>query len=143
MHTFLVLLTLTLVAPACAGLSLPSIFRDGMVLQTPENGGTKTLIFGYAAPGEEVEVNMTIPGRSLVTYQTYADAVSGKWSVAVAPSPADLTPDGVSFSIVSKSDLQPIVISNATFGEVILCNGQVRLLFCLSVSPLHDFLPIF
>lgn len=105
-----------------------------MVLQTPAEGGPDASVFGYALPGELVVVNQTIAG-SLTTYSAVSDS-AGRWRIVVAPSAADLTPRGVSFSIAAASDAAPLVIRNASYGEVILCNGQSNLV--LSVAGASD-----
>lgn len=102
------------------GIMIPAIFRDGMVLQTPAAS-----IFGYAILGEEVILNMSIPGYNNVTYHTTSNATTGKWSVYVSAPPDNPTPTGVVFSIKAASDTTPTTISDAAFGEVFFCNGQV------------------
>ena len=80
-------------------------------------------MFGYALPSESVAVNMTIAGV-LTQYHTVADG-DGKWRVVVAPSGTDLTPSGVGFTVAAASDVSPVTINNATFGEVFLCNASL------------------
>ena len=102
---------------------LPQIFRDGVVLQTPADGGAPARVFGYALPGEAVVVRMTILGH-VTRYDSTADATTGHFSVVVAPGGPDLAPRGVSFSVAAASDAVPTEFGNASFGDVILCNGQ-------------------
>jgi len=109
------LFTLALASRARA-VFLPQIFRDGVVLQTPADGGAPASIFGYALPHEAVAVNMTI-GGALTRYAATADA-AGKWSVVVAPAAgADPAPTGVAFSVAAASDAAPTLIRDAAFGE--------------------------
>jgi hypothetical protein len=112
---------------------LPQIFRDGVVLQTPADGGPPARIFGYANAAEAVAINMTISGV-LTQYNTVADAVTGKWSVTVIPSGTDLTPRDVSFSVAAESDITPTTFGNASFGEVILCNGQSNMVLSVAAA---------
>ena len=114
---------------------LPAIFKSGMVLQTPEDGGAPASLFGYARAGETVVVNMTIAARSAVTFRATGDALSGRWSVVVSPPAGSApAPDSVSFSIAASSDTSPTIISNASFGEVILCNGQSNLVLSVAAA---------
>lgn len=135
MHTLAALL---LLAPAlrATGVFLPAIFKDGMVLQTPaDGGGAVAVIFGFADPGEAVVVNMTLPGRTAPeTFSTLADSATGKWSVNVSPTSGDLEPSDVTFSIAAASDASPTLIVNASFGEVILCNGQSNMVMSVAAA---------
>ena len=135
MHTLAALLLLAPVLRA-AGVFLPAIFKDGMVLQTPaDGGGAVAAIFGFAHPGEAVVVNMTLPGRTAPeTFSTLADASTGKWSVNVSPTSGDLEPSDVTFSIAAASDASPTLIVNASFGEVILCNGQSNMVMSVAAA---------
>lgn len=126
------LAALAAASAAQAAVFLPAIFKDSMVLQTPADGGRPASIFGYAAPGESVVVNMTVPAQGMSSYRATADRTTGKWSVVVAPAGPDLAPSGVSFSIAAASDAAPTLIGNVSFGEVILCNGQSNMV--LSVA---------
>jgi hypothetical protein len=130
------LLFLALAASRAAGLLLPQIFGDNMVLQTPTDGGRPASIFGYAAPGDTVTVNMTIAG-ALTQYRATADAVTGRWSVVVAPRAGDdPAPSGVDFSVAASSEAgaPPATIRNASFGEVLLCNGQSNLVLSVAAA---------
>ena len=77
-------------------LLLPQIFGSNMVLQTAADGGPPASLFGYAAPGEEVSVNMTIAG-ALTQYRATADA-------AINPSLAVECP--CSFAMVARQPAQ-------------------------------------
>jgi sialate O-acetylesterase len=112
-----------------AAVFLPAIFRDGVVLQTPADGGGPARVFGYADPGEAVVVNQTVYGpdgtpTDFSTYSATGDATTGRWSVLVVPPADDLTPLNVSLSVAAASDASPVVISNATYGDVLICSGQ-------------------
>lgn len=112
---------------------MPQIFTDGLVLQTPDDGGAPASIFGYANPGEAVAVNMTI-GDALTRYTATADA-AGKWRVVVAPAAGDdPAPKGVAFSVAAASDTTPTLIRNASFGEVLLCNGQSNMVLSVAAA---------
>lgn len=139
----LALTSLALLVGGAEAVFMPAIFKDRMVLQTPADGGRPASIFGYANPSEMVAVNMTINtanGPSLTQYLATADSSTGKWSVVVAPTGDDLTPSNVTFAIQGASDVQPSFIYNATFGEVILCNGQSNMVLSgklIDVAVLH------
>jgi hypothetical protein len=127
------LLTLLALAGRARSIFMPQIFSDGVVLQTPADGGAPASLFGYANPGEAVAVNMTI-GASLTRYAATADA-AGKWRVVVAPAAGDdPAPKGVAFSVAAASDAAPTVIRNASFGEVLLCTGQSKLVLSVAAA---------
>lgn len=66
---------------------------------------------------------MTLSTGESEMFHTVADA-DGRWSVNVTPNEGSEESEGVTFSIAAESDASPTMIYNASFGEVILCNGQ-------------------
>lgn len=119
------------------GVMLPSIFRNQMVLQTPT-----AAVFGYAAPGESVVVNMSVPLHDITTYTAIADSATGRWSVAVTAPADDPIPSNITFSIAAASDSSsPTVITDAAFGDVFLCNGQSNMVLSVAAATTTDGRP--
>ena len=107
---------------AQAGVKLPSIFGDHMVLQR----GTPVPVWGSAGPGEQVTVAFAGQSKSV-----RADA-SGKWQVTLDPLPVsaqsgELTVHGPDSSLT---------LTDVLVGEVWLASGQSNMGFSLS-SDLH------
>jgi len=109
---FLSLSTLAglLAAAAVAEVRLPALFSDHAVLQQD----SEVAIWGWAAPGERVEVQPSWDGKA-VGAKTGAD---GKWSVRLrtpaAGGPFELTVRG----------RNEIKLSDVWTGEVWVCSGQ-------------------
>lgn len=91
-------------------LKLPSILGDHMVLQQNSTAN----IWGWAAPGEKVEVNTSWDGEK---YKAKADA-DGKWLVETRTAKA-----GGPYEISIKADVTQ-VLKNIMLGEVWVCSGQ-------------------
>ncbi|MBI2423483.1 MAG: sialate O-acetylesterase [Candidatus Hydrogenedentes bacterium] len=96
--------------PAFAGLALPSLFTDHMLLQMR----TPLLVWGTATPGETVEVALFDIKKS-----GKADA-SGTWSVTLPPLEARA--DAGTLTITSGQDTK--TIHDVLLGEVWVCSGQ-------------------
>ena len=126
------LLNVVLLTSTTCAVFLPAIFNDGMVLQTPADGGAPASLFGYADPDSLVAVNMTIATK-MYAYAARSGA-DGRWTVNVAPPSDNETPSGVTFSIAADGDTIPTIITNVTFGEVILCNGQSNLVMSMAAA---------
>src|SRR5579859_1770693 len=111
MRKTLLLLTLSFIAiPALlAELKLPAIVGDHMVLQQKQSN----LIWGWDTPGTKIAV--TFAGQS---YSGTA-AADGKWTVTLAPLPADAKPQSLTIEGTSKLEIQDVLI-----GEVWMCSGQ-------------------
>src|SRR5262245_44776108 len=109
-----------LLSPAArAEVKLPALFSDNMVLQQ----GVKLPFWGWAAPGEKVEIQLEARGDNFGAAQganTVADG-DGKWSVTLQPVKASAN-STVSLTIKGKDDT--ITIKNALVGEVWICSGQ-------------------
>jgi len=101
-------------APTFAGVRLPAIFGDNMVLQR----SIKVPIWGWAETGEKVQVEFM--GK---TYKTVTGA-DGKWSLKLgdykAGGPYEMTIGGKSFTITLK---------NILIGDVWLVTGQSNMEF--------------
>ncbi|HZZ42617.1 MAG TPA: sialate O-acetylesterase [Tepidisphaeraceae bacterium] len=103
-------------AAAHAGVKLPKIFGDHMVLQR----GMNAPLWGWADPGEKITVSL--PGSS---QNTVAD-LSGHWRITIPPMQP---PAPVSIVVTGKNS---ITINDVLFGEVWICSGQSNMQFALS-----------
>jgi len=109
MNRSLILALLTSVPlSARAEVSLPATFSDHMVLQAD----SKLPVWGWAKPGEEVEVSLADQ-----TQRTTADA-KGDWRVHFAALPAG---KGTSLRISASNRIE---VKDVLIGEVWLCSGQ-------------------
>ena len=115
------LLLLAFVAGAVlrAELKLPAIIGDHMVLQQKQANP----IWGWDRPGTKVTV--TFAGQ---THHATAGA-DGKWSVKLAPVPANATPQRLTIAGSSRRELQDVLV-----GEVWMCSGQSNMQWSLSQS---------
>ncbi len=130
---------LAIAAAAGAGeqpaLRFANIFGDHMVLQQ----GKPVRIWGWAEPGAEVAVSITIdeqagrvsyfgdtdwPFGRHQTKRAKADA-KGAWQVVLDPMPAALAPSVV----VARSGGQQAVISDVLVGEIWVCSGQSNMVW--------------
>ena len=104
-----------------AAVTLPPIFSDHAVLQA----GTKTPVWGKAAPGEKIIVTLN---------QATANAAAGpdgKWRVlldlhAQGPGPFDLTVHGEN----------TLTVHDVVIGDVWACTGQSNMAFPLAPFPI-------
>lgn len=121
--TILLLLALVLPVSLRSQVRLPKLISDGMVLQRD----TQLKIWGWASPGEEVEV--TIAGQGC---KTKVDT-SGEWSVILAPMEAG----GPHIMTIKASNT--VTISDILVGDVWLCSGQSNMeLPVRRVRPLYE-----
>lgn len=91
-----------------SNIRLPKLISNGAVFQRD----TELKIWGWAAPGEPVE--LTFKGSSYTT----KTAIDGHWSLILPPQPA-----GGPYTMLFKGS-NNIVLNNILFGEVWLCSGQ-------------------
>ena len=103
------LLGLLFIPLAQAGLRLPAVIADHMVLQREQSDP----IWGWDDAGAKVTV--TFAGKN---YETTADA-EGKWMVKLDPQPANASPQTLTVAGTSKREVQDVLV-----GEVWLCSGQ-------------------
>ena len=103
--------------PARAGVTLPSIFADHMVLQR----GKPVPIWGSAGPGEQVTVAFAGQSKSV-----HADP-TGKWQVTLDPLPAAAQPTEL---VVHGSD-SAVTLTDVLVGDVWLASGQSNMGFSL------------
>ncbi len=107
--SLLAVLLLALASQAQAELKLPAIISDHMVLQQNQANP----IWGWDAPGTKVTVSFA--GND---YPATAGA-DGKWSVKLAPQPANATAQTLTVTGSSKREIADVLI-----GEVWICAGQ-------------------
>ena len=106
------LLTLTLASLALqarAELKLPALFGDHMVLQQKQANP----VWGWDTPGTEVTVQFA--GQT----QTAKAGADGKWTVKLAPLPANAKPATLTIRGTSQRELKDVLV-----GEVWVCSGQ-------------------
>ncbi len=115
----ILLFVLTLVPLLRAELRLPAIIGDHMVLQQKQANP----IWGWDNPGTKVSANFA--GQS---YEATAGA-DGKWTLSLAPAPANSTPQSLTVSGTSTRTIQDILI-----GEVWMCSGQSNMGFNLKAE---------
>ncbi len=92
-----------------AGLKLPAIFGDNMVLQQQQS----VPVWGWSSPGAKVTVNFAGQSKS-----TRADA-EGKWLVKLGKLKASFTPQAL---VIEAGETK--TFTNILVGEVWLASGQ-------------------
>jgi sialate O-acetylesterase len=91
------------------------IFSDNMVLQQ----GTDVVVFGKAAPGEKVTVEIVKAVAAVAPATASAEAdKDGKWSVKL---PKQAAGTGYQLGVKGKNT---VTFSNVAVGEVWVCSGQ-------------------
>ncbi len=91
-----------------ANVILPVLISDGMVLQRD----TKLIIWGWASPGEKVQVKF-----NKKTVRTVTDP-DGSWKIALPPMKA-----GGPYTMEVKGN-NTVIINNILLGDVWFCSGQ-------------------
>lgn len=109
----LILFSTLAFANADAGITLPDIVGDNMVVQ--QNADAR--LWGWASPGSEITVSGSWDNGSQIKTKTDKD---GRWQVALPTPDATFTPQTISV----KGDGDNIVINNVAVGEVWFCSGQ-------------------
>src|SRR5882724_12541074 len=99
---------LALAVPAAAGVKLPAVLSDRMVLQQ----GSPVRIWGWADPGEAVTVSFLGQKASATA------GADGKWKVYLKPLPA-----GGSYKM-TVSGQNTIELADILLGEVWIGSGQ-------------------
>jgi hypothetical protein len=108
-----------LLSSAAAAVTMPSIFGDGMVLQTNNEYGSRAFLNGFAAPGERVKIS----GSG--SYEVTADA-EGAWSVMINPHGSSSEP---SVTLTVQGETGPALsASGCMFGDVFICSGGEEML---------------
>lgn len=118
LHITVAALGLVLHSTAIAGLSLPHVFSDHMVLQRDK----PVAIWGTADPGATVKVSFS--GKSSTAT---ADAAGG-WNASLTPQPANAT--GSSLTVTSGSESK--TFTDVLVGEVWFASGQSNMAFTVN-----------
>lgn len=122
-HFFLLFSFLSLHFSAVAGIRLPKLISDGMILQRD----AKVSVWGWADSGENVK--LTIDENS---YITQADE-NGDWKIVLKKHAA-----GGPYNMVLTASNR-VEIKNILFGDVWLCSGQSNMeLPMRRVKPLYE-----
>ncbi|WP_205499796.1 sialate O-acetylesterase [Rufibacter psychrotolerans] len=103
-----------------AQVKLPALFADNMVLQQKSD----VAIWGWAAPGEAVEVSGSWSRKSV---KTTANA-QGAWQVTLPTTKA-----GGPYTLTFKGSTT-LELRNVLLGEVWLCSGQSNMFFPVGPS---------
>ncbi|MDR2129627.1 MAG: sialate O-acetylesterase [Odoribacteraceae bacterium] len=98
--------------PVVAGIRLPAIFAENMVLQQR----SRVAVWGWTGVGERVKVTCSWDKKS---YPARGDA-SGYWRVMIPTPGASYTPH----ALVIRDGDESVTIGNVLVGEVWLCSGQ-------------------
>ncbi|WP_121356238.1 sialate O-acetylesterase [Flavisolibacter nicotianae] len=121
MRFFFSVLSLCVLSTADAQVRLPRLLRDSMVLQRD----TKVKVWGWAAPGEKVQVTF-----NKKTYKT-TTAADGKWSLFIQPTkaggPYTLNIDGSNH----------ITLKDVLAGDVWVCAGQSNMVHQMSLHSVR------
>jgi len=105
----LLVLALFSISNSEAAIKLPALVADNMVLQR----NTKTVVRGWADPGEKVQVKFIHKNYSAQT------AANGKWLIKL-----DAAKEGGPYEMDITGDADHIQIKNILIGDVWLCGGQ-------------------
>ncbi|QHI68483.1 sulfatase-like hydrolase/transferase [Tichowtungia aerotolerans] len=101
-------------AEAAAGVRLPGIFSDGMVLQAD----APVQVWGRAEPGDAITVEFAGQKKTAKTND------EGTWQVTLDPMSVSSNPRRMTVSSTRNSELETLNFSNVLVGEVWLCAGQ-------------------
>lgn len=113
------LLNLIVATAGHAGLTLPAIFGDHMVLQQKQADS----IWGWDTPGTKVTVSFAGKNYSAIA------GVDGRWTVKLAPLPANAEPETLKITGTTERELHDVLI-----GEVWVCSGQSNMEFELATE---------
>ena len=118
---FILTLFVLYTAAASAGLRLPAIISDNMVLQQ----NSTVALWGWANPGEKVTVKPSWAASAVAA----TAAPNGKWMLSVKTIKA-----GGPYSILFTAT-DTITVKNVLLGEVWLASGQSNMEFFLGKMP--------
>lgn len=123
------LFTSTLLIGSTHGhLEMSSIFSDGAVLQTTEEGGHPPVIFGMSNVSSTVVIQGTSGFKEM---NTTADG-EGNWKVTMMETPANPGPYNVTITEYGGGHpLDTFNMSDVFFGDVYFCSGQSNMVFTL------------
>jgi len=98
-----------------ANVKLPVLISDGMVLQRD----TKVIIWGWASPGEKVQVKFNKKTISTVT------DLEGNWKISLPPMKA-----GGPYTMEIKG-INTITVNDILIGDVWFCSGQSNMVLTM------------
>ncbi|GAB3647095.1 GDSL-type esterase/lipase family protein [Echinicola sediminis] len=101
------------------GLSMPSVFGNGMVLQR----GDSIPVFGQGNPGKPVRVSLSAQSKDVMVNP------HGKWIAYL-----DEVPTGGPYELKVHHNGQQLTFSEVMVGDVWLCMGQSNMAFPLKAS---------
>lgn len=128
----LILLALLSLPSLQATVALPNVFGPHLVLQREK----PIRIWGTAAAGEQVTVQLRNPDQSIRIGATTDAASDGRWSVTLPAQPASVVGAPLSLRIAGTNE---IVLSPIQIGEVWLCSGQSNMNFLMRpYSPFSE-----
>ncbi len=113
---------------AMAGVTLPSVISDGMVLE--QNSTVK--LWGWAKPYERVTIKTSWDGKEY----TVDPAPDARWSVEIETPAGSKTPHSIEFT-----GYNCVKVSDVLMGEVILCSGQSNMEFQPTWSMWDNYAP--
>ncbi len=128
MRTHLAVFTLTLssIITSSAGIWLPNIFGDHMILQAEK----PVKIWGKATPGETVSISILSDSEATLSSSEATADPDSKWSATLPP-----LPPGQSVSIrVTGTKSGGKVLSDVLTGEVWLLSGQSNMRWTVAKS---------
>ena len=96
----LITISFLLASPLRAELNMPGIFGDHMVLQQQQADP----IWGWDTPGTEITVSFA--GQTLSTKA----GSDGKWTVKLAPLPANATPQTLTIVGSTKREIRDVLV---------------------------------
>ena len=110
-------------ATADATLQASSLFSDGAVLQTTDDGGPGAKVSGTSAPNEKISLKTSLKaddGGRLPpdVIHTTADG-SGQWILAL-----NATSGGPYKMTIADSKGHKVVANDVMIGDVYICSGQ-------------------
>ncbi|WP_113663388.1 sialate O-acetylesterase [Pedobacter nanyangensis] len=119
MRYILFFLVFVCVNDSSAGIRLPKLFGNGMVLQRDE----PIKIWGWANPNEKVTVSFKFQQK------TVKAAINGTWQLFLAKEPA-----GGPYQLIIRGGKEGISIDDVLLGDVWVCSGQSNMEFAVSSS---------
>jgi sialate O-acetylesterase len=122
MRILVLLVVSSLLFDARAELVLNQIFADGMVLQTRQNYGARSFIYGSGIPGEQILI-AGLPRRS-AKGQAYPTVVDPSGNFRVQLDPVGATMSSFTMTVSGSKSTKKITVKDVVYGDVILCGGQ-------------------
>ena len=101
-----------------AELKLPSIFSDGCVLQTREEYGARSYVYGHGVVGETVTLEF-LGGSHPSNFSAVVDATAF-WIVTLNP----LGESAFDFRVSGSVSTNVVSVKGCVGGDVYLCGGQ-------------------